>query len=155
MTGEAPASETKPSAETTSGADRNGSGNNKADDFAVKVKPEFVLTERSPILTPDKPVNAVTPVSSDNGSGSGNGNDRRNNKKSRRGQNKKRPRDAKIAQEDKVCLAVVRGEECPFGAEKCKYNHDLKEILANRPEDIDGIDGYLKEEGCPAWRLRG
>lgn len=151
MSGETLASSLKPSAETTSGTGMNNSNSNKADDFAVKVRPEFVLTERSPVLTPEKPVNTVTPASSDNG----NGNDRRNNKKSRRGQNKKRPRDAKIAQADKVCLAIVRGEECPFGPEKCKYNHDLKEILANRPEDIQGIDGYLKEEGCPAWRLRG
>ena len=50
----------------------------------------------------------------------------------KRGRNKKRPRDAKEKDEDKLCLAVARGEPCPFG-DNCKFDHDIKTWLQNKP----------------------
>jgi len=52
-------------------------------------------------------------------------------------------------------LAIIRGETCPF--ENCKYNHDLKEMMANRQLDLcEGEGGveWLKGE-CPNWKLMG
>ena len=154
-----------PTTTTTQRNDINGA-------FAVKVKSEYVLSERPSCLAPP----SVEPPRSENGQGGGddgsnNKDDRNNNnnnnngnkkanKKNRRGQNKKRPRDTKIAYGDKACLAVVRGEPCPFqNSERgCRYNHDLKEMLADRPKDIfegEGGAEWLKEEGCPFWRMKG
>lgn len=58
-----------------------------------------------------------------------------NKKKNRRGKNKKRPRDTVISYGDKMCQSVVCGEACPFVLtdKGCKYNHDIKEMLATRP----------------------
>lgn len=122
---------------------------NIADPYAVKVKSQYVLSERPSCLAP--PVEP--PPRSDSNNNNGNNGNKSKRSKNNRGQNKKRPRDAKVAYAEKACLAVVRGEVCPFiNSERgCRYNHDLKEMLANRPPDIcDGEDGasWLKD-GCP------
>mmetsp|Transcript_14560 Transcript_14560/g.23842 ORF Transcript_14560/g.23842 Transcript_14560/m.23842 type:complete len:639 (-) Transcript_14560:134-2050(-) len=117
------------------------------DSFTVQVKSEFLLDERPSCLVQEP---------EDNG---GDNETSTDDRKPSRGQNKKRPRDSKIADADKACLAVVRGEPCPFekSGKGCRYNHDLKEMLANRPEDIsEGEEGadWLKDE-CPFWKKNG
>ena len=121
-------------------------------DLDLRVKSEFVLSERPACLAPPPP---PAPPSSGCGDGASssqqNGGGSKRSKKNR-GQNKKRPRDARAAVGDKACLAVVRGEPCPFAntPRGCKYNHDLKEMLANRPDDIKEVEG-----GCPIWNMKG
>jgi hypothetical protein len=117
----------------------------RTDDFSLKVKSEFILTERAPSLPP-----LPAPSNKDEGGGDprdSRDNDKRNKK--RRGQNKKRPRDARPDASEKLCLAIVRGEACPFG-EKCRFGHDLKEFMATRPHDIVEVEG-----GCPSYSNHG
>ena len=122
------------------------------DSFTVQVKSEFVLDTRPACLVQEDPSSSENNKSKEPSS--------EGDKKPGRGQNKKRPRDSKINDADKVCLAVVRGEPCPFeNSERgCRYNHNLKEMLATRPVDISEGEGgaeWLKSEGCPFWKKNG
>jgi tRNA-dihydrouridine synthase 3 len=74
-----------------------------------------------------------------------------NSKNGRTSKSKKRPRDARINDNDKVCLAVVRGETCPYGA-TCRFSHDLKGYMAQRPEDITALEGL---KVCPHYEVYG
>lgn len=117
--------------------------------FTVQVRSEYLLDERPSCLVQEQPSSST----------SGGNDTSKDDRKSNRGQNKKRPRDSKIADADKACLAVVRGEPCPFekSDKGCRYNHDLKEMLANRPPDISEGEGgadWLKDE-CPFWKQNG
>ena len=127
------------------------------DSYTVKVKSEFIVDERPSCLVQDCDSAITQPSSTSEKVGGDNSSS--NKKNNNRGQNKKRPRDSKISNADKACLAVVRGEPCPFekSDKGCKYNHDLKEMLANRPADISDGDGgatWLKDE-CPFWKKNG
>ncbi|KAL7487294.1 hypothetical protein ACHAW6_012886 [Cyclotella cf. meneghiniana] len=118
------------------------------DQFRVQVKPEFLVQERPAVLA--QPNN-----NSETKSENKKDENRSNKHPKNRGQNKKRPRDAKISCNQKACLQVIRGETCPF--DNCKYNHDLKEMLANRIDDLsEGEKGveWLRGE-CPNWKLKG
>jgi len=134
--------------------------------YAVKLKKEYILTERASSLPPlppdddddDDDVEYKNNTNDNNrggGGGGGNRNDNNNRrrggkkKKRERGMNKKRPRDAKIAPSHKMCIDIVRGKECPFG-DDCKYSHDIKALLAVRPHDIVEVEG-----GCPTYNLYG
>jgi len=122
------------------------------------VKSEYILSERPACLAAPPPVEERTKLSDANNDNRDNNNESKRSKKNK-GQNKKRPRDNRIAFGDKVCLAIVRGQPCPFlnTPKGCRYNHNLKEILANRPIDIsDGENGaaWLKG-GCPFWNAKG
>lgn len=134
---------------------------NHRDDNELKVKSEFLLSERPSCLASIIPLdNNSVDANNDNDGGDNNNNNKSSKKNNNKGQNKKRPRDKQIATTDKACLSIVRGETCPYqnSPKGCKYNHDLKEMLVNRPLDIcDGDNGatWLKEEGCPFFRLRG
>ena len=99
---------------------------------SLKVKQEFVLTERASCLAP---LPELAPDTRDE-----------DNKKSGRCQNKKRPRDLRPI--NKFCQAVLQGKECPY--ENCKFSHDLKEAAATRPPDIVEVEG-----GCPNYNLKG
>ena len=101
------------------------------DAYSLQVKPEYILHERHSSLAP------VDPSSQ-----------QQQNQQQRRGQTKKRPRDTIPENETKACLAIVRGETCPFEATKCRFSHDLPELLRTRPEDIPLIH-------CPKFHLYG
>lgn len=123
---------------TSSGNDRN----NK-DQFRVQVQSQYLTSVRPSILAPFEPKTDTPEDSNKNSS-----------KNKKRGQNKKRPRDTKISTDQKTCLQIIKGESCPF--ENCKYNHDLKEMMANRLPDLceeEGVE-WLRGE-CPNWKLRG
>jgi tRNA-dihydrouridine synthase 3 len=47
----------------------------------------------------------------------------------------KRPRDTKASFAERLCLAVAKGEPCPFG-DSCNYNHDKVLYLSSKPPDI-------------------
>lgn len=58
-------------------------------------------------------------------------------KKKKRGMNKNRPRAAKLDFKQQLCTNIVRGEECGYGDEKCKYLHDIKKYVENyKPANI-------------------
>lgn len=58
-------------------------------------------------------------------------------KKKKRGMNKNRPRAAKLDFKQQLCTNIVRGEECGYGDEKCKYLHDIEKFIENyKPADI-------------------
>ena len=147
------------SSETTAATTKttaNNTDTTNTGSLDLVVKSEYILSERPSCL-------AAPPVEEPKPSNSNNDRDNNNNvskrSKKNKGQNKKRPRDNRIAFGDKVCLAIVRGEPCPFlnTPKGCRYNHNLKEILANRPIDIsDGEGGaaWLKG-GCPFWNMKG
>ena len=134
---------------------------------SLKVKGEFVLSERPSALAPI-PQEAASggatttaaaaaaaaadapPVPSEAAGGHSEHDKKGGSRKKRRGQNKKRPRDARIADSEKLCFRVVAGEECPYGADKCRYSHDVKKALADRQPDITTVEG-----GCPRFNLKG
>lgn len=125
--------------------------NNKADDYSLKVKPEYVLSERAASLPPvPGPSGSDLQVDDANNSGGG-GTSGNNSKKKNRGQNKKRPRDARQDAGEKLCMAVMRGDPCPREAEgqECRFSHDLEAFMKTRPPDIDVGDG------CPNFNMFG
>lgn len=89
-------------------------------------------------------------------------NNGKSKKRKKGGMNKKRPRDQKICDANKLCLSVVRGLPCSYG-DSCKFSHDIKAILADRPPDIKEIpssqmtlpNGATIECPCPNYRLWG
>ena len=115
------------------------------DQFRVQVQSQYLVDERPSILSPIAPI-PDSSIKHDNKDG--------NKSKKNRGQNKKRPRDAKINCSQKACLQIIKGETCSF--ENCKYNHDLKEMMANRAVDLSEEEGLQWLQGeCPNWKLRG
>ena len=108
------------------------------DRYDLKVKAEFVLDARSPSLPPlpELPPGVVAEAE-----GTG---------KKKRGQNKKRPRDARVQDDDKLCSFVIRGEPCPF--DNCRYNHDKVAYLKTRPPDIT-VECF--PHGCPTYEMYG
>lgn len=124
--------------------------------FSLRVKPEFVLSQRAaslpPIVTHAEDDNSNNEQQEDDGGRGGGGkyNNKKKpkNKNSKRGVNRKRPH-SKVDQSTKLCLSVIRGTECPFG-DACHFTHDLKEFMATRPADITTVEG-----GCPNFRLWG
>ena len=107
------------------------------DAFSLQIKPEFILLSRSASLPPIVETGKVEST---------------DDRKKNRGRNKKRSRDVNITDDFKVCLAILRGEECSFGEGKCRFSHDLKAYLATRPPDIK-IKGFL--EACPIYERSG
>ena len=114
---------------------------------SLQVKPEFVLESRAESLPPLM----ETDDRKQNSDSTGRDQQKLSGKKNR-GRNKKRPRDVNITADNKICLALLRGEECSYGAEQCRFSHDLKEYLASRPPDIK-IKGFL--ESCPNFERLG
>ncbi|KAG7351078.1 tRNA-dihydrouridine synthase B [Nitzschia inconspicua] len=118
--------------------------------FSLKVKPEFILKERASSLPP-----LPSPVAEDargDERDNGDGDDRdanRQRRKKKRGQNKKRPRDIRQDDSEKICMAIMRGDVCPYN-DGCRFSHDVKAYMATRPADIAEVEG-----GCPNFINHG
>ena len=128
--------------------DKQSSGGHGIGLFDLPVKPEFILQGRAECLGP-------IPFVPD---GEGRRDDRDNNdsrskKKKRKGRNKKRPRDAREDASQKVCMAVLRGDTCPFG-DSCRFSHDLKGYMATRPTDIKELAEAMGGK-CPIFAAKG
>ena len=124
-----------------------GHGDGLAD---LKVKPEFILQARAESLGPVPIVpDGDDPQKRDDRDR----NDKRSRKKKRKGQNKKRPRDAREDNSQKVCMAILRGDPCPFG-ESCRFSHDIKGYMATRPEDICVLAESMGGK-CPTFATTG
>ena len=146
------------------------------DQYAVQVKAEYILATPPNTTTAEAAAAEVAEKSHENGDNNRDTNSHRDSntnnnskKKKNRGQNKKRPRDTYIAYGDKMCQSIVRGVACPFVLtdKGCKYNHNIKEMLATRPLDLhvmdtDGGGGggaatWFHDDGigCPNYTLYG
>lgn len=147
----------------TAATNNNKKDNNEEDDkFSLKVKPEYILTERpaslGPIRLEESSSNGGVDDSNNNNGRDGtddrdndgreSGKQRRSRRQSR-GQNKKRPRDVRQDDSEKVCSSLLKGNECPYG-DGCKFSHDLASFLATRPTDISEVEG-----GCPNFNTFG
>jgi tRNA-dihydrouridine synthase 3 len=126
-------------AEVSENGDRRDRRNDQNDKFDLKVKPEYVLTERAKSLGP-VPEPTEEEASEDLSQ-------RQSGKKKKN--KKKRPRDVRQDDSEKVCLSVIRNTKCPWG-ETCKFSHDLKAYMATRPTDITTVEG-----GCPNFNNHG
>ena len=110
----------------------------------IHLKPEHMLTERHPCLAP---LPDRRPPED--------GQKKEPKQKQKKNRHKKNVKDSfKRGRECtlsdmKVCKQLMIGKPCTFG-DKCKYSHDLKEMLALREDDIKEVEG-----GCPRFRLYG
>jgi tRNA-dihydrouridine synthase 3 len=139
-------SETVPKKDETSNGvstndNKKGDRTDQNDRYSLKVKGEYVISERAPSLGP-------LPAQPDQVPGE-RSDKRQSGKKKRKGMNKKRPRDARQDDSEKVCMAVLRGEKCPYG-DDCKFSHDVKTFMATRKPDIQEVEG-----GCPNFNTLG
>jgi len=135
----------------SSGAASVGNGTEAKTDqnevFSLRVKEEFILKQRDPSLP-------ALPLADEEARPSDRGDDghRNDGKKSKKGNKKKRKRVRDRREEDaaKICLSVIRNEECPYGAEACRFSHDLDGYMRTRMPDIAaaGI-------GCPYYENWG
>jgi len=121
----------------------------------VPVKTQYILTKPHATLAqppPETDTRAKTDNNNNNEDHHPNQKQRPNrNKQNKRKMNrKKRPRDDKTAFNDKVCRSVLVGTPCPYGEDKCKYNHDIMGMVRVRQDDVTEI-----ETGCPHYNLRG
>jgi len=89
----------------------------------VVVKPAHEASDVPSVLCP-----RIAPLPT-----GGDDRDKQQDKKQRKGQNKKRPRDAKCS-ESPLCLGLIRNNKCPW--DDCKFNHDIATVLKDRPADI-------------------
>lgn len=127
--------------EVDSTADESKGGDQR-DEFSIRVKPEFILNARPDSLPPlpEQVADGEQPDAATESKG----------KSKKRGQNKKRPRDARVQAADKLCSYIIRGEACPFA--NCRYVHDKMEFLKTRPPDIM-VDAF--PDGCPIFSAYG
>jgi len=122
------------------------------DPHSLKVKPIYVLSARAESLGPIK----VEHIQEDPRPGDDRDIDnagRRGKKKKRRGQNKKRPRDVRQDDSEKICMAIMRSAPCPYG-DSCRFSHDLKGYMATRPTDIVELKEAMGG-ACPNYKNNG
>lgn len=78
-------------------------------------------------------------------------------KKRKRGQNKQRPRAARISFSEMLCPHLYSSNlsdshSCPFG-ERCRYMHDVAGFMASKPPDVDKTCYLFSMYGkCPYGR---
>ncbi len=113
------------------------------DRYSLQVKSEFILKERAPSLGP------IPDDRQQTDSRSQPEDTRQSGKKRRKQKNNKRPRDERQDDSEKLCMAVLKGDPCPWGP-KCRFSHDFKTYMATRPEDISEVEG-----GCPLFSMYG
>lgn len=115
------------------------------DIFELKVKPDYILKERAESLGPipedRKEIDRRQQNSAE---------DSRQSGKKQRKNKQKRARDERQDDSEKMCMSVMRDQPCPFGEEKCRFSHDIKSFMAQRPEDIKELEG-----GCPIFNAYG
>ncbi|KAI2494477.1 tRNA dihydrouridine synthase [Fragilaria crotonensis] len=134
------------------------SKNHHSDQYELKVRKEYIVNERPKCLDPlpgTQPA-TISPTADTDGlhndterSDSAAGQKKQDKNKDKKGMNKKRPRDKRAPDNEKLCLFVVRGEPCPHNT-TCKFSHDVDEYIRTKPQDLTNIQG-----GCPSFRIQG
>ena len=137
--------------------------------YSLRVKSEYVGDQRPSCLGPI-PEQFKLHEDDDNGGDNGddrkddrdgggrnnNNNNSRRNKKKNKQFNKKRPRDTRQAWSEKICMSVIKNVPCQYGAEKCRFSHDMVTYMKTRPEDIQTELLGKDEVGmCPNYKLHG
>jgi tRNA-dihydrouridine synthase 3 len=61
---------------------------------------------------------------------------RSDNTNKKKGQNKKRSRDAVVTDDAMYCISLMNTGECRFADGDCKYSHDIAAFLATKPPDL-------------------
>jgi tRNA-dihydrouridine synthase 3 len=125
------------------------------DPYSLKVKSQYILSAPHPSLTQP----SIMSTSSNNATTKNDIDDNKStnaNQKQKENRHKKNIKNLNKRSRDdydgfgKVCKALVSGKVCPFGPDKCKFNHDIKEMLNLRQSDIKEV-----VDGCPHYNLRG
>lgn len=132
---------------TTASTNATSSSNNNSSHSKLDVilKPEYVLDAPHPCLAPFVDSSSS---SSQQQSCTSDKNQKTNRHKQNVKNSQKRGRETTLS-DLKMCKQFMVGKICPFG-DKCKYSHDMKELLSMREEDIQGVKG-----GCPHYRIHG
>mmetsp|Transcript_27296 Transcript_27296/g.30664 ORF Transcript_27296/g.30664 Transcript_27296/m.30664 type:complete len:671 (-) Transcript_27296:95-2107(-) len=123
------------------------------DPYSMKVKPKYILSARAESLGPIKVEHIQEdprPGDDRDSNNAGRGGKKR---KKRRGQNKKRPRDVRQDDSEKVCMAIMRDDPCPYG-DSCRFSHDLEGYMKTRPTDIVELKDALGGN-CPNYENIG
>jgi len=60
-----------------------------------------------------------------------------NKKQKLTGRNKQRPKFERAVEKDRLCPAIKEDRVCNFG-KNCKFNHDIKDFMENKPPDLPG-----------------
>jgi tRNA-dihydrouridine synthase 3 len=118
--------------------------NHHTDQYELKVRKEYIVNERPKCLDP-LPGTTQTQTQPQTQPAA----QKQDKNKNMKGMNKKRPRDKRAPDSEKLCLFVVRGESCPHGT-TCKFSHDVDEYIRTKPQDLTNIQG-----GCPSFRIQG
>ena len=113
--------------------------------YELKVRQEYIVADRPSCLGP-LPSPTLGPADA---GGDHDDRDRKQSKRAKKGMNKKRPRETRTPDNEKLCLFIIQGETCPHEG-SCKFSHDVQEYIRTKPEDLTAIDG-----GCPAYRIQG
>jgi len=70
-------------------------------------------------------------------------------RKKQRGQNKKRPRDKRVASSERLCPSLKITVPCPFSTD-CRFSHDIDGYMAQKPADIGEKCVIFEQYGeCP------
>ena len=70
-------------------------------------------------------------------------------RKKQRGQNKKRPRDKRVASSERLCPSLKITIPCPFSTD-CRFSHDIDGYMAQKPADIGEKCVIFEQYGeCP------
>ena len=121
---------------------------NKTRGLAVAVRPQHFPSTLPSALCPrcEPPEREKGEKKSDDRDGPSNS----SAKKSRKGQNKKRPRDSKLPSDpiSSLCMSMVRTGTCPYT--DCRFSHDVASALKCRPVDLGDTCVIYEEFGrCP------
>jgi tRNA-dihydrouridine synthase 3 len=81
-------------------------------------------------------------------------NDRKNDRKQAKDpSSKKRPRDERPSDGDRLCSSLAKGLPCRFGS-SCRFDHDISKYMAPKPPDIGPRCYHFDSYGwCPAGLL--
>ncbi|GMG44310.1 unnamed protein product [Ambrosiozyma monospora] len=116
------------------------------------IKPEFIISqEPTDSYNDDEAESRTDDVRVDKEMGGDKNGRRKKGKKKERGQNK--ARDLRQAHETiKLCGSLIDPENtnagpCTYGAENCKFSHDMDGYLSMKPADVPG--------NCPVWEALG
>ena len=132
----------------------NDQNHQNDDGYSLVLKPQYILSSTHSVMTPASDTRDDNNRSTSNNNNNNNENNEPHpNQKQKPNRHKKNKRELKkrsreMNQHQNVCKSAISGKECPFG-DSCKFTHDLKEMLANRVDDIKEIDS------CPHYDLKG
>ncbi|XP_069110422.1 tRNA-dihydrouridine(47) synthase [NAD(P)(+)]-like isoform X2 [Argopecten irradians] len=108
----------------------------------AQIKPEFLLLDHKIKISEEflsnktkEKLEASKEEKTENGDNEGGPPPSKRMKMKLKGRNKNRPVHQKQDSSLKMCPAILHEQECRFG-DKCKFSHDVKKFMADKPEDL-------------------